>query len=281
MVKCGQHAGTEPFFGRSSARCSKRRGPGVPAGAHRGLSPPRSAPQVMQQAMLKSAPGVPAPAHLLGSPGVTAHDGAVRGVCTGVVRWPGSGGEAHDVAPALPASAAQLTEPGPRPCSRGAAVLTTVPRSPPCCHSRFPSQTAATGWWPPLAPTALCGCGTSRGAACGRSCGWGRRLRGWRTTPAPASWRRPARTTSSACTTWRWATLCSATPRRACHHDAPTPRPSPSRGVLVQCPGAVVSVCWLHACLPTRCCSHARPTRPLTTTLAPVRAPNHSFLGRT
>lgn len=37
----------------------------------------------MQQAMQRSAPGVPAPKELLESPGVTAHDGPVRGVCTG------------------------------------------------------------------------------------------------------------------------------------------------------------------------------------------------------
>jgi hypothetical protein len=39
--------------------------------------------QVMQQAIKQSAPGIPAPQELLGSQGVTAHDGPVTGICTG------------------------------------------------------------------------------------------------------------------------------------------------------------------------------------------------------
>ena len=37
----------------------------------------------MAEAIKKSGPGVPAPKELLDSPGVTAHDGPVRGVCAG------------------------------------------------------------------------------------------------------------------------------------------------------------------------------------------------------
>lgn len=40
-------------------------------------------PARMAEAIKKSAPGVPAPKELLADPGLTAHDGAVTGVCAG------------------------------------------------------------------------------------------------------------------------------------------------------------------------------------------------------
>ena len=45
-------------------------------------------PKAMVEAIRKSAPGVPAPKALLDSPGLTAHDGPVTGICTGALAAP-------------------------------------------------------------------------------------------------------------------------------------------------------------------------------------------------
>ena len=75
-------------------------------------------PKAMQEAIRKSGPGVPAPKALLDSPGLTAHDGPVTGICTGV--------------PAAPACCLPYVTPVPVP---GPAQALSPSSPPPPTHS--------------------------------------------------------------------------------------------------------------------------------------------------
>lgn len=245
--------------------------------------------QVMQQAIQRSAPGVPAPKELLESPGVTAHDGPVRGVCTGALPLQ-PGCRPLQCATGMPpllltAACASAARPLCSRCHRlppTPAVRMLRPPIVPYPTPPPPTQTAATAWLPPPAPTATCGCGTSRGAACVPRSGWGPRWRGWRTMPALGSWRRPARITSSACTTSRWVPGCSVPglcgpglPGPACACCAALHRPvlpCATLGCAARCLAALSScacsiLCaWLQcACvawLLSACRPRGRPARP-------------------
>lgn len=74
---CLSRCGNFGFVGSESGRVDRYN---MQSGLHRGSYCRNQ--KLMQQAILKSAPGVAAPKALLEDPGVTAHDGPVRGVCT-------------------------------------------------------------------------------------------------------------------------------------------------------------------------------------------------------
>lgn len=114
----------------------------------------------------------------------------------------------------------ELERPRPPACMRGCLhgrpTSTELPAHTLSHRCTPPSQTRAIAWLPARGGTASSVCGTSAAAACGLRCGWGFPCCGCATTRARGCWPPPARTTSSACTTWRWGQLVPLVPQRRC-----------------------------------------------------------------